>query len=295
MPEPVIVIGAGPAGLAAGMQMIRQGVEVLVFERGKPGGLLHNANWVENYPGFPKGINGPKLVKLIEKQAANHQVPIISEEVRQVSWEGERFQVETEAGAYFSRFLVVASGTQPRPFPDLEIPSELAKRVVYEVYPLLGIKDRRVVIIGAGDAAFDYALNLAQHNHVVILNRGEKLRCLPLLKKRADKHARIDYRTHTQVRQVLAGAGGGLRLVCRGAAGDFELEADHLLGAIGRVESLGFLSDKIGQKMVDLTAKKLIYLVGDVNNGRYRQTAIAVGEGIKAAMEISEIIKEAER
>lgn len=278
------VVGCGPAGIAAAIQLARHGVEFFLFERGRPGGLLWNAHRVENYPGFPSGIAGPELVKLFLRQLGEGGITPISEEVSGLERRPGGFLLRTTGGAYEAADVILATGTRPKPWDGPPIPPECADRVHTEVHPLRGLAGRKVLIIGAGDAAFDYALSLAGFNDVTILNRGPRTRCLPLLERRASQEPRISYRAQTSPVK-LTFAGGRLLVKCTAGGATVDLEADHLLLAVGREPELGLLtadlSDENGRPVPGL------HVIGDAAGGRCRQAAIAVGEGVRAAMTIA--------
>lgn len=284
--ERVIIIGAGPAGLAAAMQLKRQGITARVFEAERVGGLLHNANLVENYPGFPDGLPGPELAALMEEQAARIGVEITFEAAEQVDFADGAFHVRAGGEDYQCEVLVIATGTKPKTFDESTIPKGLRGRGFYEVYPLLEMEGRRIAIVGAGDAAFDYGLNLSRANEVLILNRGKEIACLGLLWERAQRETQIGYYERTAIREIVKGEGGGMRLACESPEGGISFEVDYLIGAIGREPRLEFMSEKLIGQSVELEQAGVLHLVGDVKNGLYRQTAIAVGDGIKAAMKI---------
>jgi len=278
-PDEVVIIGAGPAGMTAAIQLKRYGIPFILLEKERAGGLLWNANLVENYPGFPAGVSGPKLVHLIEKQMDRLGVPVSHDEVVDVQGGDNQFLVVTRNTLYAPRFLIVASGTRPKPFP-LAIPEEAQDRVFSEVYPLLNEHDKQIVIIGAGDAAFDYALNMTKNrNSVTILNRTREVKCLGLLWERAMAEPAITYRAGAPVSGVKLDETAS-RLELRLEAGE-SIEADYLLFAIGRVPETDFLSGELLDKNIDG-----LYFVGDVKNGPYRQAAIAAGDGLRAAMKI---------
>jgi len=290
--EDVIIIGAGPGGLATSLQLKRYGIDPLIFEHNQVGGLLHNANLVENYPGFPGGIPGPDLVHLFEEQIQDYAIRIMATSVRQLSHQRDLFKISTLEQDYQSRIVVIASGTKPRQFSEITIPAALQDQVFYEVYPLLNHKDQRIAIVGAGDAAFDYALNLGQKNDVLILNRTDQISCLPLLWERANSFPRIEYHQSTRLTKLSTSPDGKILLDCSTVSAPVSLEVDFLIGAIGRDPQLDFISGQFAKKAIQLEGLGALYYVGDVVHGLYRQTAIAVGNGILTAMKIYERLKE---
>ncbi len=286
----VAVIGAGPAGLTVALQLRRYAVPCLLLEGERVGGLLHNANLVENYPGFPGGIPGGELVERFIRQATLAGVVVTPENAIRLERDAEAFHIVTMEGAYRARILVLASGTRALTFPEAFLPPAVRSRVLYEVHPLLDLAGARVAIVGAGDAAFDYALNLAKRNQVLIINRSREVRCLPLLWERAFADASIAYHSETRLSRIIPLADDRLRLECEHPGGVISFEVDWLLGALGRTPRLELLSG-----LPDFQALErggLLYRVGDVCRGMYRQTAIAVGDGMLAAMKIYQYLKE---
>ena len=277
--DEVVIIGAGPAGMTAAIQLKRYGIPFVLLEKERIGGLLWNANLVENFPGFPAGVSGPKLVGLISKQMERIGVNVTFDSVSHLSWKGERFLVATSQASFCPRYVIVASGTKPRPLP-LTIPQDAQERVFSDVYHLLKVYEKHIVIIGAGDAAFDYALNMTKNrNSVTILNRTEQVKCLGLLWERTKAEPSISYRAETPVSGVALDKTAG-RLEVQLDAGEV-IKTDYLLFAIGRLPQIDFLSTELTNKEV-----KGLYFVGDVKNGLYRQAAIAAGDGLRAAMDI---------
>ncbi len=282
---PVAIIGGGPAGIATAIQLTRYDITPLVFEKERLGGLLRNANLVKNYPGFPTGIPGPDLVELFLSQLRESETYPILEEVVRIEMSADGFHLRTTGNEYRAWCVVIASGTRPKPWDGPPIPPELTERVQSEVYPLRLLRNRHIVIIGAGDAAFEYALNLARDNDVTILNRGSRVRCLPVLERRASGEPRISYHAETSPSEITSTEGERLLVQCAARGGVRTFEADHLLLAIGREPDLAFADPELltgGDRLKDR-----LHLIGDVINGRYRQTAIAVGDGIQTAMGIA--------
>jgi thioredoxin reductase len=120
--KPVVIIGAGPAGLTTAIQLKRYGVETLVIEREESGGLLRNANLVENYPGFPGGIKGKDLVQRFVNQTRSIGIQVTNETAHLVERIEGDYQIVTDKRKYRSAYLVIASGTKPKRLNDIEIP-----------------------------------------------------------------------------------------------------------------------------------------------------------------------------
>jgi len=278
------VVGAGPAGLAAAIQLRRSGINPVVFEKGEPGGLLRNAGCVENYPGFPDGIPGETLVELVRLQAERHGVAILNAAATEMDFQAGDFRIDSGAGEWRFRRVIVASGTKPKRF-DFEIPAILDDKVHYEIASLLRESGKTMVIVGGGDAAYDYALTLAENNTVYILTRSDGVRCLPRLQARVDTHSRIVRVARVTVLGASPEA-DGMAVRCRGAMGPVQFRADRLIGAIGRVPNLDFLAPGLIPMIPELVKDGRLYFVGDVQNGAFRQTAIAAGDGLAAAMDI---------
>ncbi len=284
-----LIIGAGPAGLTTAIQLQRYALPYIIVEKDRVGGLLLNANLVENYPGFPTGVSGPKLINLFKKQLKLNNVPITKDEITSVSWEGDYYAIKGRY-SYQPKILVIATGTKPKRIPFV-ISDAARNRVFSDVIPLLGVRNKNVLIVGSGDAAFDHALNLTKNrNSVTILNRGKQVKCLELLKKRADADPGITYRTNTTVSQINSAENGiSLKIL-------FDTEeivyADYLIFAIGRDPQLDFLTNSVRRNEMMLKESGRLYLIGDVCNGLMRQTAIAAGDGMRAAMGIYLTVKE---
>lgn len=285
----VVIIGAGPAGIATAIQLKRYNIEPVLLEQEEIGGLLRNANLVENYPGFPQGISGLGLVELFARQLENTGVTVTFERVLEIEYRDETFFTETDRETFTSTVAIVATGTRPKPIADLDISDEVKNRVFCEVYPLLGAQDKRIAIVGAGDAAFDYALSLSGRNQVVILNRSKKTNCIPLLWERCEKCESISYLPDSSLRAINNEESKVvLDYTDNDSQREMHLVADYVVLATGRIPCLDILGVQLKRNRAELIEAKKLHLVGDVSNGTYRQTAICVGDGVKAAMEISE-------
>lgn len=299
--EKVTIIGGGPAGISAAVQLKRHGIDPLLLEQGKQGGLLKNAWSVENYPGFPGGIPGPRLVRRFGRQLGEAGVRVVFEEVLNLDMKNGTFLLKTPSRTFSSGIVVLATGTKPKAFPllsqkECSLTKKALESIYYEVYPLLETRGKNIAIVGAGDAAFDYALNLTRHttNTITILSRGERTRALPLLFNRASENPNISYKPNTTINNI--GIDPEEKLVLQGTEGEdsFELVADYLLCALGREPQLDVLSPYLSTNLDLMVSVGALYLIGDVKNKDFRQVGIAVGDGILAAMKIAGRMKTGE-
>jgi len=285
----VVIAGAGPAGIAAAAYLKRASLEPLVLERGEPGGLLRNANLVENYPGFSQGIGGEELAARFAEHLIYLGIPTRREEVRLLAKSGRGFRIGTDVGEHASRAVIVATGTTPITPKIRGISRLIGRKVFSEIAsaPLEKARRSRILVLGGGDAAFDYAMNLERRGHEVSILSRSKPRCLPLLLERAMRNetdlrigVRVDrvQETHDGVSVRYQGGGKPVTVLC-----------DYVLVAYGRSPNLGFvgagLRGRIGvPKNPPETSVPGLFLAGDVVRGQNRQAGIAVGDGILAAM-----------
>ncbi|MCD4656793.1 MAG: NAD(P)/FAD-dependent oxidoreductase [Planctomycetes bacterium] len=286
----ITIVGGGPAGIACAVQLARFGYSPVVYEKNLLGGLLLNANSVENYPGFPEGISGQELCVKIMIALNIQKIEIKTNEVKEITFNENLFEFQVENETISSDIIVIATGTKPKNFKEFEIPESVKERIFYEVYPLLKEENNKIIVVGGGDAAFDYSLNLSKQNQIKLLVRKEKTCCLPVLEKQANENANISLRKNSLLQNI--SFNNEKIIVESGADNNIHTdECDYLVFAIGRVPETGCFSSAIGSDVDDLIMKKKLFTVGDVQNGLFRQTAIAVGDGVRAAMEISKEIE----
>ncbi len=213
-------------------------------------------------------------------------VEVVLDEVTMLEVGKKVLIVRARSHSYGPRVVVVASGTAPRPFP-LEIPANMRNRVFSTVSPILNARRKHVVIVGAGDAALDYALNLLRRNTVTILNRSNAIQGLPLLWERARSSAAFHYYDEITVTNFVASETcNSLALQCESKGAESTISADYVIFALGRESHMTFLSPHTREQERTLLERGQLYFIGDVKNGPLRQTAIATGDGLRAAMQI---------
>ncbi len=268
----VIVIGGGPAGISAAIQLKRFDIDVTIIEKDSIGGLIKNANLIENYLGFPSGITGIEYTNLIKKQLEQYNIPVFYEEVKKIS-KNKVFELSTNLKNFKCNYLVVATGTVPKK-ADFPLDENVSAKIFYDIQGLSNVKNKNIAIIGAGDAAFDYTSTLLKSNKITILNRSVKPKALPLLIERAKCNKNVCYIENIKVKKV---SRVSKKLILETTKN--KIEVDYIILAIGRVPNDKFLTE-------NLKNDPDFYMIGDVKNGILRQTAIATGDGLKVAQQI---------
>ncbi len=255
MDELVGIIGAGPAGISAAVQLARYGISTVIYEFRKIGGLIENAYRVDNTMLFPSGLRGEEFVEIMREYARKYSLNVVKKEIKNVKKE-KNFVVEPMGREH--KYLVVATGTRPRKLPF--------KNVHYHISEIRGREYERVMIIGGGDIAFDYALSASEIAEEVILLHRSEIKAIPSLVDDVKKRKNV---------KIVRGEIVSIDDSVRTTAGAWEV--DRVLGAIGRIPNIEIVSGIHSERM---------FLVGDVKNGIYRQTSLAIADGIKAGMKI---------
>jgi len=231
-----LVIGAGPAGIAAALQLSREKAScLLVDRRGKAGGLIENAWKVSNSPFFRAGTPGPEVAGALRNRLEAQKIEVVCMEVTSIRQaEDGLWMVEARDGTIVrARVVILATGTVPK-----EISYEgLSRSFAYEIRDLDLDGARNAVVIGGGDAAFDGALNLADRGIAVqLVMRGDSARANPTLREEVAKHGRITVHTRASIEVVERLENGfSLRLAGPNAA---SISCDAILCCIGRCSSL---------------------------------------------------------
>lgn len=259
--EEAVIVGAGPAGLAAANQLELYGIYAVVLEANEPGGLLLNAGSVWNYPGVPQGTTGFELVKRFPVPKRLRKMSVSSVErspqsMYRISWADGFFKTQT---------VIVASGTVPVQIPLAGVDPA---KVFHEVRKIPTGIYNSVAIIGGGDAALDYALALSTGMEVNIYARSGFCGAVPHLLKEVSAAGSIKLFAN---QSVFAG-----------------FKEDIVLIACGRRPNLGFISEDL---LCSPPEDNSFLLCGDCINGIYRQASIAAGDGVRAAMKTAECLK----
>ncbi len=290
----VIIIGGGPAGMTAGLYTSRSRLKTLLIETGLLGGQITTTELIENYPGFPEGINGSDLSQLMEEQAKRFGLEIIQQEVIEVKLEGDRKVVRTSDADYYSKTLIISSGTEYR---KLGIPGEDAfiGRGVSFCATCDGafFKDNRIVVVGGGDSALTEALFLTKFaKEVIIIHRRDALRATKIYQERTLANPKIKFLWDSVVQEIKGEKMVKSILVKNVKTNEVqEVQTDGVFLFVGISPKTQFLKGLI--QMDDggyiiandncETSGKGIFAAGDCRKKLLRQITTAVGDGATAA------------
>ncbi|MGA2806661.1 MAG: thioredoxin-disulfide reductase [Terracidiphilus sp.] len=305
-----VILGSGCAGLTAAIYTARAGLNPLVLEGHEPGGQLSITTLVENFPGWPDGIQGPELIDNMKKQAARFGATFQLAHLNSVDLSVSPMRLHTSAGEISTRTLIVASGASAR---WLGLPSEqaLIGHGVSSCATCDGFffRGKEIAVVGGGDSAMEEALFLTRFaSKVTLLHRRSAFRASKIMLDRAIAHPNIELRTNTVVEEVLGVdekdvKGLQLKDVTTGVkstlaisglflgighepnakmfAGQIDLDDDGYIRTTGNV-----LTTRNGEVVPG------VYACGDVQDRRYRQAITAAGSGCMAALEAEKFLEE---
>jgi thioredoxin reductase (NADPH) len=297
----IVIIGGGPAGLTAGLYCARSRLDTLLIEKGIIGGQITNTERVENYPGFPQGISGIDLGRLIHEQATSYGLETLLAEVTKVEPSPRHNLVSTNEGDFVAESIIIASGSQ---FRKLGVPGEdkfVGKGVSYCATcdgPLF--KGKTVAVIGGGDAAITEALYLSKFaSSVKVIHRRRQLRASKIFQERAMAEPKIEFIWDTVVTRI-EGDGVVKKLMLKSTKNDkiSILELAGVFVAIGSepnsTQWRGLLPlDEVGYIITnELMETKIpgIFAAGDVRHNSAKQAITAAGDGATAAISTAKFL-----
>ncbi len=311
----VIIIGSGAAGLTAALYNARADLKPLVFAGIKWGGQLMLTTDVENYPGFPEGIQGPALMENFRHQAERFGAEVLNTDVTAVDFirtspkasagqESRPFTITAGSKIYQAKAVIVATGAEAN---WLGLPNEqkLIGRGVSSCAPCDAwfFKDKKVVVIGGGDSAMEEALTLTKFaTEVTIIHRRSEFRASKIMLDRAKKNEKISFIVNSEVIDVLGkDKVEGVKIRNTKDGSDKEMPIDGMFVAIGHkpmtdifkgqieIDEIGYIKRKPQGdgpgKFQMTTSVEGVFVAGDVHDYHYRQVVTAAGYGCMAALE----------
>ena len=298
----VVIIGAGPAGLTAGIYTARDRFSTLVIERGIIGGNITTADDVENYPGFPEGITGFDLTAKMHEQATKHGAEVINANIDKLEVSGAKKIVHTSEGVFTARAVIIASGTERT---KLNTPGEeeLTGRGVSYCATCDGpfFKGKTIAVIGGGNAALSEALHLTKFAaKVYLVHRRDAYRATVAVVEKIEKNNKIEPILDTVVTKIIGESKvSGIEIKNVKEGKTTNLDIDGIFIAVGLVPNTGFVKGMVemDQQGSIIVNEKLesslsgIFAAGDVRANSVRQVVTAAGDGAHAAFNTREYLE----
>ena len=305
-----VILGSGCSGLTAAIYAARSNLKPLVLEGHEPGGQLSITTLVENFPGWPDGIQGPELIENMKKQATRFGAELRMGHLDAIDLSERPIKLQLGKETVRTRTLIIASGASAR---WLNLPSEqaLIGHGVSSCATCDGFfaSGKEIAVIGGGDSAMEEALFLTRFaKKVTLINRTEKFRASPIMLERAVAHPSIEFVSNTTVEEVLGVEEQdvkGLRLRNRGTGEESTLPVSFMFLGIGHIPNAkaftGLLDlDEDGYILAKddvyctLNGEILpgVYACGDIKDRKYRQAITAAGSGCMAALEVEKYLEE---
>lgn len=297
----VIIIGSGPAGLSAGIYSARSALRTLIITGRAIGGQAALTAEIENYPGFPEGISGMELTRLMQEQAKKFGAEIQMDEVISVNLKDHPFTITTYSGDYRCKALIIATGVSPR---KLGVPGEeeFIGRGVSFCATCDGFfyKDQEVAVVGGGDSAVKEALYLTRFaRKVYIIHRRDQLRAEAIIQARARQNERIEFILNSVVNEIVGKEKvEGVRIRNLKTGDEYFLRVDGVFIYIGNTPNTSLFKGQIeldeqGYIVTDRamhTSVPGVFAAGDVQERVLAQVVTAAASGAIAAMEAEKFI-----
>jgi thioredoxin reductase (NADPH) len=302
-PYDVIIIGAGPAGMAAAVYTGRSRLNTLVLEKGMPGGQILMTDWVENYPGFPEGVVPFELMDKFRKQAEKFGAKIDTDEVKKLKKDGNLWHVVGSKGEYQAKAVIVATGSSYR---RLGLPGEarFIGRGVSFCATCDGafFKDKDIAVVGGGDNALTEALFLTKFcRSLKLIHRRDKFRAVKILQERVLADEKIEVFWNSVVEEVV-GEEKIESIVIKNVKDNTAstLKIDGLFVSIGMDPNTKFVKGLLGlNKWGEIKVKKNmqtsqpgIFAAGDATDACPEQMSTAVGTAVSAALAVDEYLSD---
>lgn len=303
MHKRLIIIGSGPAGYTAAIYSARANLAPLVLAGSQSGGQLMITTDVENYPGFPEGIQGPELMEKFRKQAERFGAEIIDKDVTEVNFKVRPFVVKVGNDTYTADSIIVSTGAQAK---WMGLDSELRLRgkgvSACATCDAFFFKGKEVAVVGGGDTAMEESNFLTKFaNHVTVIHRRDKLRASKIMQEKAKANPKVSFVWNSTVSDVLGDKNVEGVMVQHVETGQtMKLPLNGLFVAIGHEPNTALFKGQIEMhdngyiKVHDgmKTNVEGVFAAGDVIDFRYRQAVTAAGTGCEASLDAERFLEE---
>jgi thioredoxin reductase (NADPH) len=304
-PRDLIIVGAGPAALSAAIYTSREDIDTLLFEKGAIGGLAAVTDWVDNYPGYAKGIAGLELSEEMRKQAERFGAKFELGEVMKVQNEGKLKKLGTTSGDMYAKAILIATGSDYR---KIGVPGEAEyyARGVHYCATCDGAfyRDKNLVVVGGGNSAVQESMFLTRFaTHIDLLVRGPKLRASDVLQHELEKHKdKITVHFNTTTDEIYGKDGKVTKVIGTNKTTNKKIEfpTDGVFVFVGLDPNTQFLNDsdvELDERLFVksdahlMTSMPGVFVAGDVRSGATMQIASATGEGATSALMIREYLE----
>jgi thioredoxin reductase (NADPH) len=300
--EKLLIIGSGPAGLTAAIYAARGNLSPVVISGRQPGGQLMLTTDVDDFPGFPEGIQGPDLMGKMRAQAEKFGTRFVNEDVLSVDFSAKPFTIKTETEEVKAQSVIIATGASAM---WLGLSSE--QRLIGKGVSACAVCDgfffrgKNVIVVGGGDAAMREAQHLSKYaTKVTIVHRRDALKAQPALQQLVESKENIEFLWNSTVEEILGEEKvTGVKIKNTKTGEITDMAIDGVFVAIGHKPNTDFLKGQIeldekGYVVVKgetQTSVPGVFFAGDVADKKYKQAVTAAGMGTKAALDVEEYLE----
>lgn len=303
--EDVIILGTGPAGLAAALYAARAGLDPFLLTGPQIGGQVALTDTIENYPGFPDGVSGTELAELFQKNAERFGTRIEYDTATEVNITRQPYTVKTYSNEYMTKTLIITTGASPN---KLNIPGEKELRGKGVSYCATCdgwfFKEKKVAVVGGGDSALEEGNFLTRYAEAVsIIHRRDELRAGALLQKRVKNNEKIEFIWDTIVTEIIGDESvDHIKMKNVKTEETSTMDVDGVFIFIGHTPNTDLFRDQLelDEKKYLIVDKRMrtnipgVFAAGEVCDPHYRQVITSAGMGAAAAIEVTRFLENKE-
>ncbi len=291
----IFILGSGPAGLTAALYTARANIDTTIFSGPQPGGQLTTTTVIENFPGFPEGIDGSVLIEKMQQQVKQFSAKILAKEITKVDFSGTIKKLWSKDALFEADAIIIATGARSKML-DLPREQELFAKGIHTCATCDGFfyKDKIIAILGGGDSAMEESLFLTNFaKKVYLIHRRHEFRASPIMQERVLNNPKIEIIWDTEIKEYLGQDQlEGVTIKNLITNEEKKLEISAIFMAIGHLPNTDFLTGQlditpaktIAVKNQVYTSAKGVFAAGDCVDHIYRQAISSAGLGCMAAI-----------